>query len=197
LNKNHKKNLDMLTNQEEDIKEDRNRENAFRFDKLTLSHSQKVQTDDWNCSTCQKSNKQQYLQCIKCQTPRPNYDQPKNRQFLLSSMPWRNTEHFDCIIAIDFGTDGTAMGITMKKADSVRLITDWSSSGICDKKEVRNKTKTALLLDKNHQVIAFGNEAWAKFRHFISIYSNKFKSFYSFSQQNYFIFLKKDIKTQT
>ncbi|ETO04944.1 hypothetical protein RFI_32452 [Reticulomyxa filosa] len=58
----------MLTNQEKDIKE-----NVF----------QKVQTDDWNCSTCQKSNKQQYLQCIKYQTPRPNYDQLKNQQFLL------------------------------------------------------------------------------------------------------------------
>ncbi|ETO11566.1 hypothetical protein RFI_25809, partial [Reticulomyxa filosa] len=68
-------------------------------------------------------------------------------------------KHFDCIIANDFGT----MRIT---------------------KDVCNKTKTTLLLYKNRQVIAFGNEAWTKFRHFILIYPNKFKYFF-FSLQNY------------
>ncbi|ETO32641.1 hypothetical protein RFI_04476 [Reticulomyxa filosa] len=72
-------------------------------------------------------------------------------------------EKFDCTIAIDFGTEGTAMGINIKAAENVRLITNWNRNGINDMKETKGKTKTALLLDENHNVIAFGNEAWDKF----------------------------------
>ncbi|ETO34144.1 hypothetical protein RFI_02950, partial [Reticulomyxa filosa] len=64
---------------------------------------------------------------------------------------------------IDFGTEGTAMAINMKNSTSVHSITDWSSNGTIDMKESTGKTKTALLLDKDYQVIAFGNEAWNKF----------------------------------
>ncbi|ETO18965.1 hypothetical protein RFI_18273, partial [Reticulomyxa filosa] len=80
------------------------------------------------------------------------------------------------------------MGITIKRADSVRLITDWNSSGICDKKEVHTKTKTALLLDKNHQVIAFGNEAWTKFYPFHFNQNSNLFFFFFFTSQNYSIF---------
>ncbi|ETO03328.1 hypothetical protein RFI_34082 [Reticulomyxa filosa] len=168
----------MSNNQEgkddEDIKESRDRGNVFRSDQSTFSHRQDGQNQDtgeWKCTICQKSNKQQYQRCIECQTPKSNYSQPKIQHtpiFVLlnkrSSVPWRNTENFDCIVAIDFGTDGTSMGINIKGKDAVRLVTDWSSSGICDKKEVKNKTKTALLMDQNHKNIAFGNEAWTKYQ---------------------------------
>ncbi|ETO20108.1 hypothetical protein RFI_17110 [Reticulomyxa filosa] len=81
-----------------------------------------------------------------------------------SAIPWKDTENFDCIIAIDFGTEGTAMSINMKKSKGAHLITDWNSSGISDRAELNGKTKTALLLDENHNVIAFGNEAWHQYQ---------------------------------
>ncbi|ETO09863.1 hypothetical protein RFI_27513 [Reticulomyxa filosa] len=86
-----------------------------------------------------------------------------------SCVPWKNAGEFECIIAIDFGTDGTAMGIYIKEENAVRLITDWNSSGQSDNKEAVHKTKSALLLHKSHQVKAFGNEAWKQFCYFISI----------------------------
>ncbi|ETO07381.1 hypothetical protein RFI_30012, partial [Reticulomyxa filosa] len=126
-------------------------------------------------------NAQEYLKCIHCQTPKPIQRRPVLRFFLFnsltlelvltpffikksSSIPWKNTENFDCIIAIDFGTEGTAMGINMKKSKGVHLITDWNSNGISDRAELNGKTKTALLLDENHNVIAFGNEAWHQYQ---------------------------------
>ncbi|ETO08984.1 hypothetical protein RFI_28402 [Reticulomyxa filosa] len=100
--------------------------------------------------------------------------------FFTSSIPWKNAENFDCIIAIDFGTDGTSMGINIKGKDTVRLVTDWNSSGICDKKEIQNKTKTALLMSRNYEIIAFGNEAWAKFCYSFQFGFNKSKFLFFF-----------------
>ncbi|ETO15887.1 hypothetical protein RFI_21477 [Reticulomyxa filosa] len=88
----------------------------------------------------------------------------KLREKERQSIPWRNTKDFGCIVAIDFGTDGTAMAINMKGSKGVHSITDWSSSGVCDSKETEGKTKTALLVDEKLEPIAFGNEAWNKLK---------------------------------
>ncbi|ETO01605.1 hypothetical protein RFI_35835 [Reticulomyxa filosa] len=158
------------------------RKQDFSYDLWTEVNFSKNQTDDgWTCTTCQEKNKKQYLQCIQCQTPKPNSNQPKILQFCFlflffffwsfiyfiifffftSSVPWKNTENFNCIIAIDFGTEGTAMAISMKNSTAVRSITDWSSSGVADARESTGKTKTTLLLNEERQVLAFGNEAWS------------------------------------
>ncbi|ETO12041.1 hypothetical protein RFI_25337 [Reticulomyxa filosa] len=152
---------------------------------------------EWLCTRCEKKNAQEYLKCIHCQTPKPIQRRPVLRFFLFnsltlelvltpffikksSSIPWKNTENFDCIIAIDFGTEGTAMGINMKKSKGVHLITDWNSSGVSDSTELNGKTKTALLLDENHNIIAFGNEAWNKYQSPNNEDANKWLLFHRF-----------------
>ncbi|ETO02024.1 hypothetical protein RFI_35412 [Reticulomyxa filosa] len=126
------------------------------------------QNGEWNCTTCRKVNEKQYQRCISCQTPKPIYDQPKTPQL---NVPWKNTANFNYIVAIDFGTEGTAMAINMRNSTGVHSITDWSGSGVSDSKESTGKTKTALLLDQDYQAIAFGNEAWNKYiRIFYSLF---------------------------
>ncbi|ETN98640.1 hypothetical protein RFI_38852, partial [Reticulomyxa filosa] len=73
----------------------------------------------------------------------------------------------------------------MKNSTSVHSITDWSSNGTIDMKESTGKTKTALLLDKDYQVIAFGNEAWNKHQSPNNNDANKWLLFHRFKMNLY------------
>ncbi|ETO36913.1 hypothetical protein RFI_00150 [Reticulomyxa filosa] len=78
-------------------------------------------------------------------------------------VPWCKSGKFNVIVAIDFGTDGTAMSVSLRNTQKVYTITDWNSNGICDQIDVNEKTRTALLLSNKNEVVAFGNEAVDKY----------------------------------
>ncbi|ETO31419.1 hypothetical protein RFI_05700 [Reticulomyxa filosa] len=131
----------------------------------------------WQCTKCQTINKSSYAQCIDCRTYKPSDNKTSEELscfvcfcLYISTIPWCKSGDFKCIVAIDFGTDGTAMALSVNNSDKVYRITDWNTNGICDKNDQKDKTKTAILFDEHNRVLAFGNEAVNMFRRFIYIY---------------------------
>ncbi|ETO04478.1 hypothetical protein RFI_32920 [Reticulomyxa filosa] len=121
-----------------------------------------------NCSVLTKSYEklQQSKNCSQFWNLFFNWKKKLHFFFLILkkrlNAPWNGTNSFKFSVAIDFGTEGTAMAITNNKTRDTTRISDWNSSGVSDSKESNGKTRTALLLDQDRRVIAFGNEAYNK-----------------------------------
>eukprot|EP01084_Bolivina_argentea_P265026 449106_1 len=97
-------------------------------------------------------------------TPKPNITNNATRdiiiteentpQFVNDPSPSNN---FKIHIAIDLGTDGTTLAVAQnnEEIDKVFVHTDWNSSQI----QIGMKPKTIVLLDEDHNVLAFGEDA--------------------------------------
>jgi len=63
-------------------------------------------------------------------------------------------------IAIDFGTSNCAVAYSVRpNKEDVQVIKEWQDGAV-----PHGKIPTAILFDKNQQFVAFGNDAWDKYR---------------------------------
>jgi len=78
--------------------------------------------------------------------------------------PSQFTDNNECqqmvSVAIDFGTSNCAVAYSTKSnKEDIQVVDEWQDGTL-----TRGKIPTAILFDEQQQFVAFGNDAWDKYR---------------------------------